>query len=435
MPGSALMARIRSRRTLALAVALLLGGLGLLALTQLLREVHFQQIRTAWAAIGAGRFAIAILLTIVSYLALTCYDVLALRAVGRPLRYRVAALASFTSYAIGNNLGLSFLTGGSARYRVYSAEGLGVGDVARVVALASLAFWTGLLLLAGALLASGLGQPALFGAQPPPWAARVLGLLLLLVPLFLLLWTGRNGRTLRLGRFHLLLPGRRLAAAQMLVAIVDLASSSMVLLALVPGAGLAEWPAFFVGYVLAVVLALVSAVPGGVGVFEAVLLAALPALGRPELVAALLGYRLVYYLLPLLLAGVLVVAGEGERLRHPATTVLRGTVLRGGQAVVAALAPLLAAALTFAGGLCCCSRGRCRRNAGGWPCSTSCCRCRSSKCRIWRPASSGCCCCCCRPGFTAGWTAPPFWPASCCWRAGCSRCRRGLITRKRRPCC
>ncbi|MDI1294898.1 MAG: YbhN family protein, partial [bacterium] len=142
----------RHRTGLSVGFVVLLAGFGLLALSHLLHEVRLRDVRAAWHALPAINLLLAAALTVLSYLTLTLYDVLALRAIGRPLPYRTAALASFTSYTLSHNLGLALLTGGSARYRIYSAAGLGIGDIARVVAIASATFWGGVLTLAGAML-------------------------------------------------------------------------------------------------------------------------------------------------------------------------------------------------------------------------------------------------------------------------------------------
>ena len=113
------------------------AALAFAALHGLLHEVHWRDVRHAFRAISLWQIAGALALTIGSYVMLTLYDVLALRIIGRPLPYRTAALASFTSYTLSHNLGFALLTGGSARYRVYSAAGLDTADIVKVVATAS----------------------------------------------------------------------------------------------------------------------------------------------------------------------------------------------------------------------------------------------------------------------------------------------------------
>lgn len=338
---------LASYRTLIpVTMAIVLALLGFFALDHLLREVHIHDVRAAFTALPADRIILAILFTAASYTALTLYDVLALRAIGRPLPYRTAALASFTSYTLSHNLGLSLLTGGSARYRVYSAAGLGVGDVARVVTIASFTFWGGVLALAGMML---IIRPDTIQIGRIDLSSSVLqasGIAMLIALGALLLWSGTRGRPLTIRKWVLPVPGIGLALMQILVAAVDLAAASAVLFVLVPGIDLSLWPVFFIGYTLAIIVVLITHVPGGVGVFEAVMIAALPSINQPALVAALLAYRLIYYIAPLLLSVSLVLAQEGKRWHQPVHATIRNA-----QAVASGLAPVMVSALVFLGGM------------------------------------------------------------------------------------
>ena len=120
----------RYRTPLGVLIVLALIGVGFAALEHLTQEVRFADVQAAMHALSPHRIVLALVATAGSYLALTFYDVLALSVIGRPLPWRTAALASFTSYTLSHNLGLALLTGGSARYRIYTAAGLdgpGVG--------------------------------------------------------------------------------------------------------------------------------------------------------------------------------------------------------------------------------------------------------------------------------------------------------------------
>jgi phosphatidylglycerol lysyltransferase len=136
-------------RLLSIIAALIVAALGFSALFGLLHSVRPHAIRKAFDALSVAQVAGALGLTATSYLLLTLYDSFALRVIGRSLPWRTAALASFTSYTLSHNLGLALLTGGSARYRVYRGAGLGGGEIGSVIALASLSFWNGVILLAG----------------------------------------------------------------------------------------------------------------------------------------------------------------------------------------------------------------------------------------------------------------------------------------------
>lgn len=301
-------------RYLAPAAALFVTLLALAALHHLLATVRLKDIEQALSEVGAGQLAGAVALTACSYLALTLYDWFALRTIGRPLPWRTAAIASFTSYTLSHNLGFSLLTGGSARWRTYSAAGLSLSDVARITALAAANFWGGVFALSGLALltvapSGGLAQ---LGG---PVARPALGALLVGAALIPVVLRASGRRRLGWGRLTVPLPPLPSIAAQLLVSMIDLFCAAAALFVLVPGpeTGL---PAFFLAYTLAIIAGLVTHVPGGLGVFEATMLAVAP--GQPERVfAALLLYRLIYYILPLVVAGAMIVYLERHRIAAP----------------------------------------------------------------------------------------------------------------------
>ncbi len=335
----------RRRAALAAVALLVVMALALEAVHSLLAEVQIGRVRAAVDQFGAGQIVAALVLTAGSYVALTFYDVLSLRVVGKPLPYRVAALASFTSYTLSHNLGLALLTGGSARYRVYTAAGLSGGDVGRVIANATLTFWSGITMLAGIGLVLRPAPLVLAGLTIGDGAQRVIGAALLLGVAGLVLLAGHR-RSLSLLGWTLPLPGRRAAVAMILVSMCDVGFAGATLFVLVPGLAWAGFPAFFVGYALAIVIAAISHAPGGIGVFEAVILLALPQVDRAGLAAALLLYRAIYYLLPLLLAAAIMALREGRRLRAPIDRFASGLRLVG-----QGVAPALIGTLVFTGGV------------------------------------------------------------------------------------
>ncbi|MET3725644.1 bifunctional lysylphosphatidylglycerol flippase/synthetase MprF [Sphingomonas trueperi] len=335
----------RRRRPLLILVTLAIAALGFEAVRTILAEVRLRDVRHALHQIAPARLAAAFAFTTASYLALTLYDWFAVRAIGQRLPWRTAALASFTSYTISHNLGLSLLTGGTARLRAYGAAGLDFADVARITLIAGATFWSGVFAgTAIALLAAP--QPLLLFGQTLPLALlHGAGLAVLLAFTVLFVLRARGLAELRLGSATLPLPPVPLMAGQIGIAAIDLACASGALFVLIPHADPALIGSFYLAYALAIVIALVTHVPGGIGVFEAVMLALVP-IGRSDLFAALLLYRVLYYLLPLLVAGGLLVSIEGRRLRHPIATGL-GVAHRIGQVLV----PPLLALLVFGGGL------------------------------------------------------------------------------------
>ncbi|WP_082597057.1 bifunctional lysylphosphatidylglycerol flippase/synthetase MprF [Sphingomonas sp. Root241] len=334
----------RRRQLLALAV-LAIAILAFEAIRGILVEVHYHEIREVVASVEIWRLVLACSLTAASYLALTFYDWVALRAIGRDLPWRTAAIASFTSNTLSYNLGFALLTGGSARLRAYGAAGLDFADVARITVLTSAAFWLGILAVASvALLFAGTSIP-IAGFQIEPATQHLLGAILLIGLISALVLRGRGVAELRIGGNAIPLPPVRLLSAQIATSVMDLACASAALYILLPGVPLALFGTFFLAYALAIIAGFISHVPGGLGVFEATILALVP-LGHAELFAALLLYRIIYYLLPLGVAGAMLVVLEGHRLRKPLLAGL-GAASRIGQA----LAPPLLSVLVFAGGL------------------------------------------------------------------------------------
>ena len=334
-----------NRTSASIGFVLLLAALGFYALHRLLLEVHLHDVRAALHALQPWQIGAALGLTAASYLLLTLYDVLALRIIGKLLPWRTAALASFTSYTLSHNLGLSLLTGGSARYRVYSANGLEGADIVRIIATASMTFWSGVVVMAATALAMHPANIALGPVLVPLGLQRLIGLGVLAVTVWLVLKARKPGQSLRIFGWTLPLPSAGQAVSQICVAGLDLAVASAALYVLVPGVGIQMFPLFFLGYALAIIVALVTHVPGGIGVFEAVMIAALPNVDKSALLAALVAYRAIYYLLPLLVAAVLLAVHEHRQWRGPL-----GSALKLSQSVVSGIAPMFLAALTFVGG-------------------------------------------------------------------------------------
>lgn len=330
--------------TVAVLVCVLIAAY---ALRHLMAEVHMRDIRAGFHALGWGHLLLALGFTALSYGMLTFYDVLALRVIGKPLPYRTAALAALTSYALSHNLGFALLTGGTARYRFYTAAGLEPPDVAKVIATAGAGFWSGVFVLSGAALLIH-GTPLDIGsfamsASVQHWIGG--GMLAGCAVVLALLW--RFHRPITIAGWTIPVPTGTQAGAQILVAMLDLAAASAALLVLVPGMGVEQFPALFLGYALAMVVALISHVPGGIGVFEAVVLAAAPpGTDKATLLAALVMYRVIYYLIPLAIAAVLLAINERRNIRLPRSAT--GDITR---FVVHNAAPGVFAALTFFGGL------------------------------------------------------------------------------------
>jgi phosphatidylglycerol lysyltransferase len=261
------------------------------------------------AEIPASALALALLAAALGYGTLTLFDWLALRYLGKGLPYRQTALASFTGYAFSHNLGLGWLSGGAVRYRLYTVWGLSSLDIGVILAFNTVTTFLGL----GSILALAcLGEPETIGGVlrlPVPLVLTIGGGLMALIAGYVVaaaLWRA----PLSIGRWRLSLPRPAVAVAQLGLSLLDWIFAALVLYVLLP----ADLPFGFLPFVglfgLANLGGLISNVPGGIGVFEAVVLLAVPNGGVSAAVAAaLIAYRLLYYLLPLV-AAVLLLGGH-----------------------------------------------------------------------------------------------------------------------------
>jgi phosphatidylglycerol lysyltransferase len=333
----------RYRKVIAIALVVAVLTLGFVALERLTHEVRLSDVSAAAHALSARQIVLALLFTAGSYLSLTFYDVLALRVIGRPLPWRTAALASFTSYTLSHNLGMALLTGGAARYRIYTGADLDGADIARVVAISSGTFWAGVLSVTGAALLLHPGRIAVAGMPLLTIDPRLIGGAILAIVAAMVVACGFIRGPIRLLGFSVPLPRPTIAIAQIGIAVVDIAFASAALFVLIPGAPAALLPTFVLAYALGIVATVVTHVPGGLGIFEAVVLAVVP-IDRATLFAALIAYRVIYYLAPLAVAVVLLAWREGSRLR----TSMR--FLSDARAVAIGIAPLVLSAATFLGG-------------------------------------------------------------------------------------
>ena len=293
-------------------LALLLFGLGAYALYHLLRPVDIHavadQIRsTPWQVI-----ALALGATFAGYLCLAAYDWSALRHIGKRLPLPVVISGGFLAYAFGNTVGLTAVSGGAVRWRLYSGLDLDGYDIAAVSTFTAVAFGVASTVVGLAALAT---HPLALAAILPLSASSVrllaiAGILAILVPL---VWASITGRRLTVGRFQLQAPSPSLLVLQLLISLGDITFSALTLYLLLP-VGEPSFLTFLAVFAAATMAGVLSHVPGGVGVFETIIIAALPAaMGVDRIAAALLLYRLIYYLVPFAIALVLMALFESWR--------------------------------------------------------------------------------------------------------------------------
>ncbi|HVH03436.1 MAG TPA: hypothetical protein VM891_10915, partial [Amaricoccus sp.] len=313
------------------------------ALARLAGHADYDAVIDALVAMPGWRIAIAMLLTAASFAALTLYDLNAFRALGQPQPWARIAPGAAAAYAVSQTTGFGPLSGAAIRLRFYTPLGVGPGDIARVTALVTAGFGAGL--VATAALAGLAAAPSVARLTGAPTALVVALATAALLASALLVAAG--GRTIALPRGRCLeLPSRAVLASQLAITAADLATAAGVLWAFLPP-GAVGYLGFLPLFAVALAFGILSHVPAGLGVFEAVLMAGLAgAAPAADLLAAFALYRLVYQALPLAAAALGLAIAEARRLASPAGAVLRAA---GGLApqALAAFALLLGAMLVF----------------------------------------------------------------------------------------
>ena len=304
--------RSRWRRIVGVGLSLLLFAGAVFVLRAKLQTHSLSEILDELRSFKRGRLALALGATVLGYLVFAGYDAVSLAYLNRRLPFRSIAYAAFLGYAFANSLPLSVVTGAAVRYRLYSDWGIGRAQAARVMTLNTVTYVVGLLGTAG--LAFAIQPVQLPGfLRLPLQTARPLGIFCLLLVAGYLAWSTRSGGPLRIWRWELPRPTFRRALAQLSVSAADWVFSGAALYVLLPPHRV-PFHVFFAVFLLGQIAALVAQVPGGLGVFEAVMLWSLaPAIRAPTMLVALAGYRIIYFLLPLLVAAAMWTVHEALR--------------------------------------------------------------------------------------------------------------------------
>ena len=284
-----------------------------------LRSYHYRDLmRQVWT-LPHSHLALAVLLTAVAYAVLPGYDAIALSYVDHPLRLKRIAFGSFIAYALSHSLGFPLLSGGPVRYRFWSAWGLSTSEIAQAISFAGATFIIGMIAVAGVVFVL---EPAstiqLLRIPRLPFASlKPIGIVCLLLVIGYLTLAATRNKSFRFLEWEFPVPSVRLALAQLAVAIVDWTAAGAVLYILLPpGYRLSFLPVLGV-FLLAQFIGILSHVPGGLGVFEAIVVLLLkPYVPAASIVGSLLAYRALYYLLPLVIALALLIGYEARERRE-----------------------------------------------------------------------------------------------------------------------
>ncbi|BAZ47906.1 hypothetical protein NIES4103_05110 [Nostoc sp. NIES-4103] len=282
--------------------ALLLLVLSVGAIASELREYNYRDILNSLAAIPKSRLSSAIWLTGLGYLVMIGYDILGFNYINRSLTWNKIAFTNFISSVFSSTIGFALLTGSAIRYRFYTIWGVSALSIAQIIAFANFTFWLGMFAVAGLIF---LINPLTIPSQLhlPFTNVRPIGVIFILLIVAYLLGSILIKKTLIIRGHEFRFPSLQISLIQIAISSCDWILAAAVLYAVLPINTSISYLDFLGIYLLAMFAGVVSNVPGGLGVFETVILLILsPKISAAAILGSLLAYRAIYYFLPLLLA-------------------------------------------------------------------------------------------------------------------------------------
>ena len=292
-------------------------------LVRILRNVKLDSVYAGLSAMHFTSVLAAIALVATSYICLIGYDFVSLQHLGKRLSLAAVAVGGFVSFALANTLGFVLLTAGSVRYRVYGPAGVTAADVAVITIMSGLTFALSAVLIMGVALLLA-PQFASVVNNLPSWINFTLGLIIVAALGGYIGWVSSGRKAVRWSGYEISLPGPVSTLAQLASGVGDMVCASGALYLLLPSDPGTGFPIFVGLFAAAITLGLLSHVPGGVGVFESIMLLAVPNIPLEKMLASLLVFRVLYYLLPMIVA--IVVYGWYEARQAPLMGRLRNTV-------------------------------------------------------------------------------------------------------------
>ena len=296
-------------------ISLIIVCVALWVMNNTLKSIQISDVINHLKEISASSLILALLITTASYLIVTGYDVVALDHVRRRVPYSRAALSAFLASTFGNNIGFAILTGTSISYRVYSQVGLSALDIAGVSTMCALTTTLGMSVIFAIAMVLQTGDVATTGIPIPPAYMRLIGGLVLAVIIGYLIVSSQRPLSIRTKSWSLRLPNSKTTMLQILLATTNLSLVATLIYVLLPEGTEVSYIAFLSVFALALIAGSASNVPGGIGVFESVILVGLPEIPPAALLGSILLFRCIYYLSPLAVASILLVYHEASAQR------------------------------------------------------------------------------------------------------------------------
>lgn len=320
-------------------------ALSLWVLDRELHSLQLNEILVSFPDIEPLSVVFASAFTFLSYIALISYDFLAMQYIGQSVSYKEILRSSFTSTSISYSIGFNPLTSSSLRYRLYSTYGLTVLQIGKIITFCSITFWLGICFVGGLLLS--------FYTIDLPESLSFYEILLKALGFCLLLFLATylvlclQHKTFRVKGDEIRFPDIRTALVQIIISSLDSVFAGSALYFLLFGNGEISFPYLVAMFLVAQTIAYITTIPGGLGVFEAIMLLALaPHLALENIIVALVMFRIVYYLTPFLVGLIILSYSEFNARKEILINLHKKTYL-----TFSAFTPQIFAVLIFFAGI------------------------------------------------------------------------------------
>jgi uncharacterized membrane protein YbhN (UPF0104 family) len=294
------------RQGIPILFILVLFSFSIMAIVSELKKDSIESVWLYLKSIPHWHKLTALAMTILGYGLMTGYDLLGFAHIRQKLSPLKVAFTAFISYAVGNTVGFSILSGTAIRYHYYGLAGVSQVKIAELIIFTHLTFWLGLLSISGVVsLVDPLTLPSTL--KLPFASIHPLGYIFLSLVLIYFIFSITLKHSIKLKDEEITFPKPIISISTIIVAGLDWGLAAGVLYLLLPVSNSMTYIGFFGIYIIALTAGLISNVPGGLGVFETVMLYLRPQSVSPsDMLGGLIAYRIVYFFIPLIVALVLI---------------------------------------------------------------------------------------------------------------------------------
>lgn len=280
------------------------------------------KIKNALDEITITGISLCFFLTSISYLALISYDLAALWKIGINLPLRIVFLASFSSFSLSFNLGFPIITGIGLRMHIYGREAITAAHIAHLSIINGITFWLGICISLAICLINSSDSLTLADSLPKHIHIFA-GIILTVLLVFYYFWFSIRNRMVSFKDTFFFFPEAKITIAQCFIGTSEVFAASAALYVLLPHNSAYNYMDFTILYIVSCVAGIISHVPGGIGVFETVMMQTGSKISDANILGGLVVFRAIYYFIPFIISIILITTTEWPKITTAINSALR----------------------------------------------------------------------------------------------------------------